>query len=297
MYDDEMRTKEINNGRMAMISVSGILLAEAVSGKDAIEQLFGKEVMQAQGGMLAASAPVVAATAPAAQAAVSAVSAMSAVARPAASTRGSCLAGGSTSSTARKAAVHAAAFDPAKEPGAMDPLGYFDPLGFCPAGDKEAFFIQRTAELKHGRVAMMASIGLLGQHYLKLPGAEQIPSGIHALDDYRGQVLFFALFAWAGVLEVVVWEQDINKEPGNFGDPFGVGMYDDEMRTKEINNGRMAMISVSGILLAEAVSGKDAIEQLFGKEVMQAQGGLAVAASDPAAQAAVSAVSKVSLDL
>jgi hypothetical protein len=51
------------------------------------------------------------------------------------------------------------------------------------------------------------------------------------------------------------------KEAGNYGDPFGVQMYNDEMRMKELNNGRMAMISVLGIFAAECATGKDAIQQ------------------------------------
>ena len=61
----------------------------------------------------------------------------------------------------------------------------------------------------------------------------------------------------------------MSKEPGNFGDPgnwaglFGAfgGGYSDEIRNKEINNGRMAMISVMGILVAEIATGKDGIQQ------------------------------------
>ena len=38
MYNDEMRMNELNNGRMAMISVLGIFAAEMATGKDAIQQ-------------------------------------------------------------------------------------------------------------------------------------------------------------------------------------------------------------------------------------------------------------------
>jgi hypothetical protein len=33
-----MRNKELNNGRMAMFSILGIILAELVTGKDGIQQ-------------------------------------------------------------------------------------------------------------------------------------------------------------------------------------------------------------------------------------------------------------------
>ena len=73
---------------------------------------------------------------------------------------------------------------------------------------------------------------------------------------------FFAIFLVSGLLELA-WREDPSgeKEPGNYGDPFGVQMYNDEMRMKELNNGRMAMISVLGIFAAECATGKDAMQQ------------------------------------
>merc|ERR1712137_1434142 len=74
-------------------------------------------------------------------------------------------------------------------------------------------------------------------------------------------VLGFTLLVVASAVLELAWIQDESKEPGNFGDPFGVNMYNEEMRNKEISNGRMAMISVLGIFAAELATGKDAIEQ------------------------------------
>jgi len=50
-------------------------------------------------------------------------------------------------------------FNPALMVGVTEPVGYFDPLGFCPKGDLKTFRQLRTAELKHGRVAMMGALG------------------------------------------------------------------------------------------------------------------------------------------
>eukprot|EP00411_Alexandrium_monilatum_P062987 CAMPEP_0175528344 /NCGR_PEP_ID=MMETSP0096-20121207/20593_1 /TAXON_ID=311494 /ORGANISM="Alexandrium monilatum, Strain CCMP3105" /LENGTH=175 /DNA_ID=CAMNT_0016831023 /DNA_START=49 /DNA_END=572 /DNA_ORIENTATION=+ len=66
-------------------------------------------------------------------------------------------------------------FDPAKQIGAMAPVGFFDPLGFSKVGDEEGFRNLRAAELKHGRVAMMAAVGAVAQHYIKFPGFEAVP--------------------------------------------------------------------------------------------------------------------------
>jgi len=151
-------------------------------------------------------------------------------------------------------------FQPKAQVGAMAPLGYFDPLGFAKEGDEYNFRRLRASELKHGRVAMMASVALLGQHYIKFPGFEKTPGGFAAIGTGEGVIGFLGIFIACGILELA-WREEDGKEPGNFGDPFGVKMYNEEMRTKEISNGRFAMICVLGIFAAELASGRDAIQQ------------------------------------
>jgi len=152
-------------------------------------------------------------------------------------------------------------FDPAKQIGAMAPLGFFDPAGFSKVGDEEGFRNLRSAEIKHGRVAMMAALGGVAQHYIKFPGFDGVPAGFKAAITPPGLYGFVLLFLVSGGLELAVWTQDPKKEPGNFGDPVGLGMYDDEMRAKEINNGRFAMFAALGIISADLLTGKDAIQQ------------------------------------
>jgi len=107
----------------------------------------------------------------------------------------------------------------------------------------------------------MASIGLVGQHFIKFPGFEKTPAGFAALGTGEGALGFIALVCTLSILELA-WRQEDDREPGNFGDPFGVNMYTEEMRLKEISNGRMAMISVFGIFGADLATGKDAVQQL-----------------------------------
>jgi len=153
-------------------------------------------------------------------------------------------------------------FDPSVQIGAIAPLGYFDPAGFCSKANEDTFKYYRAAEMKHGRVAMLASIGLLAQHSVRFDGYGELPSGIGALFAAPATYGTAALVVLCGVLELQVWAQNPNDEPGNFGDPLGLGMYDDEMRNRELANGRFAMIAVAGIIAAEAASGQDAIQQL-----------------------------------
>merc|ERR1719382_648080 len=152
-------------------------------------------------------------------------------------------------------------FDPAMQLGAMAPLGYFDPAGLCKKGDEAGFRQLRAAELKHGRVAMMASVGAVAQHFIRFPAFESAPAGLSAVFAPAGSLGMMFLFVVSGALELGVWTETPSKEPGNFGDPFRVGQYDIEMRSRELNNGRFAMFSIVGIIAAELLTGKDAIEQ------------------------------------
>merc|ERR1719436_1564195 len=153
-------------------------------------------------------------------------------------------------------------FDPASQIGAMAPLGFFDPAGFSKKGDEEGFRNLRIAEIKHSRVAMMAALGGVIQHYVKFPGFESVPAGLGAVTTAPGTYGFAALFVLSGAMELAVWTQDPKKEPGNFGDPVGLGQYDEEMRNKELNNGRMAMFAAVGIVAADLLTGKDGMQQL-----------------------------------
>merc|ERR1712203_800935 len=96
-------------------------------------------------------------------------------------------------------------FNPSKQVGAMAPLGFFDPLGFSKVGDKEGFNNLRAAEIKHGRVAMMAALGAVVQHFVKFPGFEKVPAGLGAVTTAPGTFGFAVLFALAGALELGVW--------------------------------------------------------------------------------------------
>merc|ERR1711957_1011635 len=153
------------------------------------------------------------------------------------------------------------AMEPSSQLGAMDPLGFFDPLGFS-KGDESNFRNLRAAEIKHGRVAMMAAVGAVAQHYVKFPGFENVPAGLAAGTTAPGTYGFAALFLVSGALELGVWTESADKEPGNFGDPLGLNQYNDEFRLKEINNGRFTMFAALAIVAADLFTRKDAIEQL-----------------------------------
>ena len=71
-------------------------------------------------------------------------------------------------------------FDPKTMPGATPPLGFFDPVGFSDDASEGKVRFYREVELKHGRVAMLASLGfLVGEIFHPLWGGEvDVPSYI-----------------------------------------------------------------------------------------------------------------------
>jgi len=161
-------------------------------------------------------------------------------------------------------------FDPSKQLGVTAPLGFFDPAGFCKVGDEEGFRRLRVAEIKHGRVAMMAAVGAVVQPVLQFPGFDKVPKGIGAVLSPPGTYGFAALFLISGALELFLWKDDSSKSVdsiGDYGNPLQLGFGDpmgasEDMRNRELNNGRAAMFAALGIIVAELATGKDALQQL-----------------------------------
>jgi len=152
-------------------------------------------------------------------------------------------------------------FSPANQVGVTAPLGFFDPLGFSKEGDEAGFRNLRASEIKHGRVAMMAALGAVFQHFSVSATAPGMPAGLSAVTTAPAGYGFATLFLASGVLEFTLFKQQDNKEPGNFGDPVGLGDYSTDSRNRELNNGRFAMFAAIGIIAAELLTGKDAIQQ------------------------------------
>jgi len=160
----------------------------------------------------------------------------------------------------KRASGTACQFSKENQIGAQAPLGFWDPAGFCE--DEEKFKDFRAKEIKHGRLAMMGALGMLTQSLVQLPGMEGVPKDVTACTVGNGQIGFLATLAIIGGLEAAVFVQDPSKEPGNFGNPLPWWSdYSDEMRARELNNGRIAMFSAIGIIAASLYTGKPAIEQ------------------------------------
>ncbi|CAE8666050.1 unnamed protein product [Polarella glacialis] len=160
-----------------------------------------------------------------------------------------------------------------EQPGITAPLGFFDPLGFTKnplmtsANDPNGFRHLRESEIKHGRVAMMAAIGSVTAHFWHFPVYDNVPTGLAALNDPQGAAGFTLLVVAAGLLEISftpghpALSSGSQAEPGSYGDPFKFNQYTPEMRSRELNNGRMAMFAIMGQIVAELQTGLDPAQQ------------------------------------
>mmetsp|Transcript_10745 Transcript_10745/g.16477 ORF Transcript_10745/g.16477 Transcript_10745/m.16477 type:complete len:243 (+) Transcript_10745:203-931(+) len=171
-------------------------------------------------------------------------------------------------------------------PGAVAPLGEFDPLGFTkdlPIQEIKRF---REAEVTHGRVAMLASVGYLvaEKFHPFFGGAVSGPANSHLAQVQEKAPFFFAflvssiatwelgraIIGWERPLTAIVENQEIEGRtwftklnddyyPGDIGfDPLGLKPKNAaefaEIQTKELNNGRLAMLAAIGMMVQEQVT-------------------------------------------
>ena len=153
-----------------------------------------------------------------------------------------------------------------------------DPLNFCEDKSSEEILMFREAELAHGRVAMIGGLGFLVQENFHPifpdiggPAARQLDL---VLQTENGQGIMATLLFGVMLTEIarakIGWMdpadamQELRPEytPGDLGfDPLGVAPTDAaemlSMKNKELNNGRLAMIALGGIVAQEVVSGTE----------------------------------------
>jgi hypothetical protein len=181
--------------------------------------------------------------------------------------------------------------------GSLAPVGFFDPLGLSkgvsgkklvklnfnkPLIDKD-LKRWREAELKHGRVAMLAFIGILvGESFNPLFGGQITGPAIYQFQkadeilSFFWEIVLFAIALVEGKNILIGWESPgesldwigglkANYINGDLGfDPLGFKPKDPNalrnIQTKELQNGRLAMLGVAGIVAQELVNGKTILE-------------------------------------
>merc|ERR1719487_1342517 len=151
----------------------------------------------------------------------------------------------------------------------------WDPAGFLEGKTEVEVNRFRECEITHGRVGMLAALGFIVQEKFHPlfsadggPAIEQIPKlpvfmwfaitlGIGICEAYRVQV------GWSNPNEPEHVFQKLKPSyvPGDIGwDPLGLKPTDPEefkiMQTKELQNGRLAMLAAAGFMAQEAVTGE-----------------------------------------
>jgi hypothetical protein len=157
--------------------------------------------------------------------------------------------------------------------GAFPPFGYWDPLGLSVGSSEGQKAYLREAELKHGRVCMLASLGfVVAERFHPFFGGFDGPALFAPADP--GTTLFWPAFlgVTAGI-ELLTGvgrsegTDDVGlapalKEgltPGDIGwDPLGFkGRLEGEdwknMQDRELAHGRLGMIATLGLVLQEAI--------------------------------------------
>jgi hypothetical protein len=159
--------------------------------------------------------------------------------------------------------------------GVTAPLGFFDPLGFSADIPEGKLLFYREVELKHGRLCMLASLGILvAEKFHPLFGGNIDTPAAFAFQETPlerlWQVVLAVLFAaeTASIQSFqpiqdggATWEMRTDRAPGDFDfDPLGLKPDDEEkfkeLQTKELNNGRLAMFATAGMIAQELVTGK-----------------------------------------
>merc|ERR1712078_188997 len=158
--------------------------------------------------------------------------------------------------------------------GVSAPLGFFDPLGFATTITEGKLLFYREVEIKHGRVAMLASLGfLVGEQFHPLFGGDiDVPSYFAfqqtPLETFWPAVVaaiaipeMFSVFTFQDPSKGETWAMKEDHVPGDLGfDPLGLKPKAKEefkrMQTKELNNGRLAMIAAAGMVAQEYITGQ-----------------------------------------
>jgi hypothetical protein len=153
----------------------------------------------------------------------------------------------------------------------------FDPLGF--ATSMKTLKTYREAELKHGRLAMLAALGwpvseLFHPYLSKLVGSsdllvkadglpEKVPSLLNGGLESINPIFFLAVIIFSGAVESVAINKirvqdytpgDLGFDPLNIYRSVGSAEKQRELELKELNNGRLAMIAITGYAAQEFVT-------------------------------------------
>merc|ERR1719387_1731150 len=165
-------------------------------------------------------------------------------------------------------------FSPEADVGVTPPLGLFDPLGFLSRGP-EVYRRYQEIEIKHGRLAMAATLGVIvTEAGIRFPGYLSLSQDLTFADvpgTLDGAYFGIPLVGWVQImaliaaLDIAVFRQDPAYPAGDVVQdlPIEWVRYDDpEVKAfklnAERNNGRAAMFGILG-MISHAALGADAL--------------------------------------
>lgn len=149
--------------------------------------------------------------------------------------------------------------------------GYIGDVGFDPLGFSDTFDMKwlRESELKHGRAAMLATVGFVTQQYFTLPGFEHVDDSTLAPSVVgvapMAQIVFgMGLLEWWTNRGNVTWDNmfsNPSRVPGDIGfDPLNYKSGDkaeyEKLQLQELKNGRLAMLAIGGMIHHNWVTGE-----------------------------------------
>ncbi|CAM9149871.1 unnamed protein product [Phaeothamnion confervicola] len=143
----------------------------------------------------------------------------------------------------------------------------FDPFRFSDKGDLAKF---RSAELKHGRVAMLGVVGSLAQEYYSIQGPDfKTTKNLYQAISDAPLLAILQVFVFVGAYDVATskYEKTSGRVPGDIGfDPLRLSKdgINEKWALSELKHARLAMIAMFAFLMQELVApDKSILEQTF----------------------------------
>mmetsp|Transcript_48422 Transcript_48422/g.58617 ORF Transcript_48422/g.58617 Transcript_48422/m.58617 type:complete len:205 (+) Transcript_48422:178-792(+) len=158
-------------------------------------------------------------------------------------------------------------------PGSTAPLNNFDPLGLANVGSDETLAWFRAAELKHSRVAMLATTGYLVQAAgIHFPGMLSSDISFESLSSMKPFDAWEAvpdagkaqILATIFIAELATESKDVHYTKGGplptiVFPPIDFSNVDagtlKKKQDRELNNGRLAMIAIMSFIAANNIPG------------------------------------------
>lgn len=165
----------------------------------------------------------------------------------------------------------------------------FDPAGFSNnppkqwliGGEQRSLKWYREAEIVHGRVAMLAVVGMLVPSFYHFPGNPDLGVPMDAFSELNPYKALTTV-PEAGLYQIalVIYGIELarikrvirgDKAPGDLGlgqtgfNPFNFNYSEEEYfekQVQEIKHGRLAMVGILGMLLQASASGVGVVQQL-----------------------------------